>query len=232
MYYKWFIIAVTLICSTSILAQDGGYHFGAKGGLSLATQNWNNAERRFKLTNHFNVFIETLDPDDRGALFAQIGLHTRGSAIRFSFLNGGFGQDGYTFKNISLMLGAKKKINPLANSHPYYFFGIRAEYNVSNNLEELFLRYCTGAIQKTVTLPIPDFVNRFNYGASIGGGFEFEATEFFIPAIEITFSPDFGFQYDAPELNTIPAVPQTRIRNMTLEVSLVLKFLREIVYDD
>jgi len=88
---------------------QSGYHFGVKGGLSLASQNWNNSERRFLLTNHVNLFIESRDPDDKGSLFAQIGYHTRGSSIRISLLNAGF-DDGYTFKNASLLIGAKRKI--------------------------------------------------------------------------------------------------------------------------
>ena len=72
-------------------------------------------------------------------------------------------------------------------------------------------------------------MNSFNYGLTVGGGFEFGGTDFFTPAIEFSISPDVSFQYDRPELPNL-GLNQARIRNITFEISLVLKFLREIVY--
>ena len=199
----------------------------------MVNQNWNFAERRYKFTNHVNLFIETLDPEDRGALFAQFGLHTRGSSITAQRLNTpGFEQLGYTFKNLSLMLGAKRKLLPREKYAPYYFLGVRVEYNLSDNLTDLGERFCTGPIQLSTACPTSQYVNNFTYGISMGGGFEFDATEFFIPAVELTVSPDISYQYYSPEIATTPVTRETSVRNMSIELSLVLKFLREVIYED
>ena len=117
--------------NNAVLAQQGGYHFGVKGGLTLANQNWNDNERRVLLALHGNVFVESRDLENKGALFAQIGMHTRGSSITTSSLGFGNLQTGYRFQNISLLAGAKKKISPLNRATPYYMVGIRAEYTLS-----------------------------------------------------------------------------------------------------
>lgn len=215
---------------------QGGFHFGAKGGVSLANQNWNEFERRMLFTYHGNIFVETRDVDYRGALFAQIGIHTRGSSIRSGNV---FGQSsipaGYKFQNLSLMVGAKKHIDSDMHVHPYYMVGIRAEYTIGNNLQQVIETICTPSYlaltNNRCLLPDPIFINSWNYGISIGGGFEFQGGDFFTPSLEFTVSPDVSFQYDRPDLPNF-GVTQARVRNLTFEVSLVLRFLREVIYSD
>lgn len=232
-----FICCLFGINKNTALAQ-GGYHFGVKGGVTLANQNWNDNERRVLLALHGNVFIESRDADDKGALFAQIGMHTRGSSITTASLGFGNLQTGYRFQNISLLAGARKKISPLHRATPYYMVGIRAEYTVANNLAQIQQDFCSN-LTAGFGCPFPDpfFVRELNYGITIGGGLEFAGTEFFTPAIEFSISPDLSFQYDRPRLENVVNAPggvlqQARVRNITFEVSLVFKFLREIVYTD
>lgn len=217
---------------------QGGFHFGVKAGPSLANQNWNEFERRMLFAFHGNVFVETRDENNRGALFAQLGMHTRGSSIRSGTI---FGQSsipsGYKFQNLSLMVGAKKQIETDMYARPYYLVGIRVEYTVANNLQRVIETVCTPAYlalpgnNNNCRLPDPIFINSLNYGISIGGGFEFQGGEFFTPMLEFTISPDVSFQYDRPELQNF-GVTQARVRNLTFEVSLVLRFLREVIYTD
>ena len=63
------------------IGQD--YAFGVKGGLTLGFQNWGNALSNDALVSwHGITFIETADEENRFAVFAQLGYHNKGSALR------------------------------------------------------------------------------------------------------------------------------------------------------
>jgi len=225
-----------------IASQDkvGGYHIGTKAGLSLGNQNWNGGERNALFSYHANVFIETRDPEYKGSLYAQCGLHSRGSNIGFRGLIGN-SRNAYKFRNISLTLGAKKVLdNEIMGARPYYFLGIRGEYTLKHNMEEIqriYLEILNDQTQQiNTTLPSfvtaePAFVNDFVYGISMGGGFQFYGSEYFNTALEFTLSPDLNFQY-----NRLPgqagSTEALQIRNVTFEISVVFRFLREIIYED
>jgi len=229
------LLSLFVFSGPSGLSAQGGFHFGIKAGPTMANQTWNNSERRMLLAYHGNVFIESLDPNDRGALFASLGMHTRGSSIRSFGLTGSAIANEYRFQNASLMVGARKKIASGLSVQPYYLVGLRAEYTISDNLEEAFTCFnlLSGAFFCTAD---PIFVRRFNYGLTFGGGFEFSGGEFFHPCLELSISPDASFQYDRPEtggVNTSGGVISgARVRNLSFEVSLVLKFKREVIYTD
>ena len=226
------IVFVLYLIPSESFAQ-GGYHFGLKGGPTLANQNWDGFERRYALTYNISGFVESRDPEDRGSLFAQLGLHNRGSSVGlFGFRS----RRNYNFKNISLLLGAKKAVDTeLLGAKPYYFLGIRGEYTLAHNLVEMFeffenILFNNPQIMNAGSLLVePAFVRRWNYGISIGGGFEFSGTEFFNPALEFTISPDLSYQYQRFPNSISPF--ETQVRNVSFEISLVLRFLREIVYE-
>ncbi len=236
-----FIISGLLV-SGEVYSQDeenaAGFFFGPKIGLSVATQNWNGAERRPLFNNHLALFIESLDPDLAGSLFAQIGYHSRGSSLAVNnILSGTFSNRGFIYKNLSFMAGAKKRFHEGEKGRAYYLFGVRAEYNLHNNLRELQSEFALGA--SALFYPLEEFVNKVTYGLTIGGGLEFWSSKFFQPAIEFNFSPDINFQYrDGPfdrvinPFNGQPQnIPERSIRNVTFEVTLVLRFLREVIYE-
>lgn len=218
------------IISFQVSGQNG-YHFGIKAGPTIANQTWNNSERRVALTYHFTGFVETLDPEERGSLYAQLGLHNRGSSVGISNFRSRW---NYNFKNIALELGARRILDQeMLGARPYYSVGIRGEYNVTNNLEEI-----TQGFQEIIfnnpnlnngsfTIEDPVFLNKFVYGISIGGGLQFYGSEFFNTAVELRVSPDIGFQYD----RVVSANSSTQIRNVSVEISLVLRFLREVIYE-
>ena len=220
------------ISSHQCLGQS--FYFGPKGGLSFALQNWNSSERDPLFATHAGLFIESADPELKGSIFAAAGYHTRGSSIRIVNFNQGLNfTDGYRFRNVSVILGAKKRIETTSNSTPFYAFAIRAEYNINTNLSD-FEEY------QSLFYPIDFYVNKFLYGVSVSGGFEFPMSEFVIPFVEFTVSPDLSLQYRQPALGNIISpyngatitIPERRIRNISFEVSVGFRFFREVVVID
>ena len=236
---KRLIIVLLLFIMGSRGQSQDGFYFGPKAGLTIATQNWNQSERNPLLNYHFAAFVESIDIDYKGSLFAQLGYHTRGSSILVSNINTGLRfSDGYKFRNLSFLLGAKKRIRTDNFSTPYYFFGIRLEYNLANNLGEIQERFENSP--SSLFYPFEFFVNDFVYGASVGGGIEFLGSAYVQPTIEFTISPDLSFQYRSDPIPNVVSpyngmtisIPERTIRNVTFEVSLVVRFLREVIYID
>ncbi len=210
-----------------------GFYFGPKGGLNIALQDWNSFERDPLFSFHGDAFIESLDPNGTGSLFASLGYHVRGSATRItnSFFNY---TQGFRFNNISLMLGAKRTIKSSGKSRTYYHIGIRGEYTVNTNLDDIvdsnFRAY----------LPFDLFTNKITYGISGGAGYEIEVSEFVKPFLELTLSPDLNLQYmqgpianvEDPFTGQLTTLPERNIRNFTIELSVGFKFLRKVIYMD
>lgn len=232
MKQKWFYITLLFLgmCSAEVQAQS--FWFGPKGGATLGIQRWNRYERQPLFAGHGAFFIETMDEDKEfGSLYAQLGLHQRGSATR-SFVSS---WDNvlvpglrFVFNNISLQVGAKK----FMNDKFYYLVGIRGEYTVSTNLEELNERFISPSF------PQPEFVQPLVAGITGGAGYQFEISELYGAAVEFTVNPDFYRNYYSPAIGNVISpitgnsitLPETEIRNTTLEVTLVLRFLRKVEY--
>lgn len=236
--YGSLLVAIILYCFPVTTSAQGGFHFGLKAGPTLASQSWNFGERRMATTYHANVFVESRDLNDKGSLFAQVGLHNRGSSL--SVFNLGAGSS-VNFQNLSLAVGAKKNVSSSMNMQPYYMLGIRGEYNLSHNLLEL-IQLCANnpnlcinnpnPSQNKCPYPDPIYVNSITYGITIGGGLELSGGEFFTSAIEFSFSPDLAYQLQRPA-NQVGGLTQSQlqVRNVSFEISLVLKFLREVIYE-
>lgn len=232
-------IIVAAVCMAFVFQSGAqGFYWGPKAGLSLGMQNWNNTERSPLLTYHGALFIESIDIDYKGSLYAQLGYHNRGSSINVIGINGFRLSDGYKYGNLALQLGAKKRLITEKPSTPYYFFGIRAEFNLTNNIESFQERF--GQSSSALFYPIPGFEKSFVYGLSIGGGIEFLGSAYVQPAIEFTISPDLSLQYESPEIPNVVSpydgrtitIRERRIRNVSFEVSMVIRFLREVIYID
>jgi len=218
----------------------GGFYFGPKMGLTLGTQNWDGFERQPMVNYHLAVFAETLDPELRGSFYAQLGYHSRGSALRLRLVNlgGAFTNQAFIYRNASLGVGVKKRLEINSLHTPYYFVGVRGEYNISNNLRQVREEFSLGA--SSLFYPFEVYVRKFTYGLSFGGGFEFEGSDFMQPVIEFNISPDLNFQYISEDIGNVinpfngqPVnLTERSIRNVTFEISLVLKFLREVIYVD
>ena len=130
------------------------------------------------------------------------------------------------------MLAAKKRLLTNSLKTPYYFVGVRVEYQLKNNLQEIQERY------SSPFYPVPEFVNDITYGISFGGGIEFLGSEFIQPALELNISPDLSFQYQSPSIPNVinpfngqpTTLPERKIRNITIEISLSIRFLRRVVF--
>jgi len=239
------VVLVLCIAFTSFLnAQDydqdeevSGFFFGPKIGPTVGFQQWNGFERRPMFNYHAAMFIESIDPDFKGAFYGQLGYHSRGSGINVasSFANP-FGES-FIFRNISFGFGVKKRILTKTLTTPYYFVGLRGEYNISNNLAEVAERYLQ--TQAIFLFPPPEFVNSFTYGLTFGGGIEFLGSELIQPAVEVSISPDVSNQYQSPGFtatnpvtNQPTTIAERNIKNVSMEISLVIRFMRKVVYID
>jgi len=230
------IVLIALIsCSTYLLTQAQSFYFGPKIGPTIGLQQWGGFERDPLFTYHGSLFIESFDEENFGSLYAQLGYHIRGSSI-FDRFNSFVGtRNKFEFRNLSLQLGVKRKIPGFGNKKAYYLFGIRFEYTLSTNLVDFEPQNAIWPVY-----PFEVFVNKFNYGVNIGGGWEFPADKFFIPFIEINIAPDLSLQYQQPPLGNLTNpntgqnfnLSERSVRNLTFEISFGIKFLREVTYID
>jgi hypothetical protein len=236
-----FFIAFLLV---PFLNYSQSYAFGVKGGLTTSFQKWNNFERDPLFAYHAIAFIESAPEDNAFAVFAQAGYHVKGSAIRnrnfVNPINGDIFRPPtrkFEFRNISLTLGGKQKYDWGVNNKFYYLFGFRGDYTINTNFDEY--RSINDALN-TLFYPIDEFVRRWNYGATVGGGAEFPVSDYISVIIEFTVNPDFSRQYFQPPVQNVfdpytgqsRTLRETEIRNVTFEVSVGLRFLHEIEYID
>jgi len=240
---KHLVLLISLF-SFAQLSIGQSYAFGLKGGLTTSFQKWNNFEKDPLFAYNGIAFIESAPEDNQFAIFAQAGYHVKGSAIRnrnfFNPINGQVVRPPTTkfkFNNISLTVGGKQKYDWGANNKMYYLFGFRGDYTISTNFEQY-----ESINQAFNTLFYPDdaFVRRWNYGATIGGGFEFPVSDYISTIIEFTVNPDFSRQYFQQPIQNVldPYTGQNRtlreaeVRNTTFEITVGFRFLHEIEYID
>ena len=227
---RYYLVAIALFITYALPAQS--FWFGPKVGPSIGLQKWNQFDQDPLFAFHGALFIESHDPDSPGSVYAQLGYHTRGSAIRVININNSVTfSNSFKFNNLSLSLGAKRRLGSSGKFRPYYHLGVRLEYTLNTNLKE-YERF------GSPIYPIELFVHKFNYGVNIGGGFETKFSDLIGGSIEITVSPDFSKQYEQPAIpnvivpwnNQSVTISARDIRNISLEISLALRFLRKVEY--
>lgn len=239
---KLFLLGSYFLLANVLIAQSSA--FGLKGGLTVGLQNWDGFEQDPLLRYHGIAFIESYSEEEPFAVFAQLGYHVKGSAIR----NRNFrdpNQPGFfrpparefLFNNLSLSLGAKQKFALGNTSQWYYLFGIRGDYTLSTNLDEyneINLLYPIYPLDSDV------FIRNFNYGIIFGTGIDLPIAELVGVLLEFSVNPDLSFQYMQPALGnvidpyrgTTTTIRERRIRNITFEVTLGFRFLRLVEYID
>lgn len=230
------LILLVLLLGSFSQTEAQSYWFGPKLGPTVGFQQWNNFDRQPLFTRHAAIFIESYaEEGDNGSVYAQLGYHTRGSSIRFT---NGFTSDifseGIEFNNISLQGGIKRFINRNSKTNTYYSVGARLEYTINTNLQDENSEFLDPFF------PIDNFTNKFNYGISFGGGYQYNFSELFGGFIELSFHPDVSFQYQQqalpigivnPFTGTVQTIGERQIRNLTVEISVGINILRKVIYE-
>jgi hypothetical protein len=216
------------------------FYFGPRLGGSMGFQRWENFQQSPLLTYHGDFFIESFSEENPlNALYAYLGWHNRGSAYRnqrYFTIDGDIlnvPTKNFIFSNAVLGVGGKRFQQLNKKMQTYYLIGLRAEYTVLTNLSEYdqFNAYFNYPFY-----PDNDFVKKLNYGVSVGGGMEYRLGKMAEGIIEFSVNPDLSRQYEQPPIPNVPDPYQpgklTSIKNITLELTFGLKFLRKVVYLD
>jgi len=239
------LLVILLVTGIYLESPGQSFYFGPKLGPSIGFQRWENFQQSPLFSYHGAFFIESYSEDNPdNSLYAQIGWHNRGSAFRnqrfitVDNLIVDVPTKNFIFSNAVLALGGKRKqtINKKLNS--YYIIGLRGEYTVMTNLSEYdsFNQYFNQPFY-----PDNQFVKKFNYGVTVGGGFEYKLSKMVAGILEFSVHPDLSRQYEQPPLGSIPdpwnpgnlvTLREKRIKNITLEISLGFRFLRKVIYLD
>ncbi len=223
-----------------IAAQSTAYIFSA--GPSAGLQKWENGgQRQLLFAYNASIAAESVNhEDDRGSVFAQLGYHVKGSANRLRFFYQGGDIETFTeefrYNNISLLLGAKQKFAANNLGRYFYFGGIRGDYTLSTNIDELSSR----SIISAAYYPQIGAMNRWMFGVTLGGGIQFEFSELIGGQISLSVNPDLTTQINQPPATILDpffpgqttSIPAKRIRNTTLELSFGLRLLRKVEYID
>lgn len=228
------LISASCLMMMAGAVQGQSYAFGLKGGPSLTVQKWNGFGGREPLIRfHGIAFIESHNDETNSALFAQAGYHIRGSAIRlYSYYDPNTMRDfsarssDAEFHNISLSVGAKRKYE-FGVGKAYYLIGLRGEYTFDTKLDGYLNSY-------------EGVENKFLFGVLFGGGYELPISHFVAGILELSVSPDFSKQIFIPRQDTgytfsngEPYIlPEQNVSNVSIEISVGLRFLREITYYD
>lgn len=242
---KQFVFCLLLGWALQVSAQDyGGTYYGVKFGPSIGTQTWNQGDRDALFRYHAALWAETVG--DESSVLAQVGYHVRGSAI-YSRQGLFQGQDGrfysapnlvFQWNNLALALAMKRKYD-FGSSKAYYMFGLRGEYNLSTNLNSL--KDTTDfPLFFAMYYPIEENTRKFTGGLVAGGGLEFPFSDLVGGILEISFSPDFTRQYYRPPISNVTDpfsgqlinLQEQSVRNLSVEISLGLRFLRKVEYID
>ena len=233
--HKIYIVIVLAFCfNVGLEAQS--FWFGVKGGPALSFQRWDSFDPNPLLVVNGDFTLESYKEDSPSSLYAQLGYHTRGSSLRVFSQNTNLfeGNRGFKFNNIVLEIGAKRMVDLNSKFNPYYAIGIRGEYTINTNLSD-YERFMTPFY------PNDAFVQKFLWGPSLNGGFEWRYEELVTPYLEFAIQPDVSDQYFQPPVNNVRSpfdpnqlinVRERIIRNITLELKVGIKFLRKVVYTD
>jgi hypothetical protein len=232
-----FICFIFFLISAHLSAQ----YFVIKAGPTIGTQKWDNSFDREPLFQYNgSLAIETQSEEEEyAAFFTELGYHVKGSSNRSRFLFQGGGTQNFKqqfkFNNLSLSFGAKQKKVLDDTKKYYYLYALRGDYTLSTNIDDL----AQPNQYSYIVNPFIGGVQRWMLGLTVGGGLEFNFKELVGAQIELTLNPDITPQYKqgpipnviVPGLGTIN-IEERRIRNTTIEISVGLRLLRKVIYED
>ena len=215
------LTTILLSCFSLVSIKAQSYYLGGKVGYGMNMQIWNSFERDMIFTPLVDVYTETYD-EMPSRLYASFGYRTRGSSVRGRNFNSFY---TYKFQNLSLEAGGKRLLSMDKKFNPYYSVGARLEYTLSSNLNASSGNIFTSLVDD-------EYVNKWNYGVSVGGGFEYAWTDTRVLFVEVCINPDLSKQYEqlATASYTDPngvtyTIQKEEVRNVSIELKLGIKFL-------
>ena len=220
--------------ASSVQAQFVGYSL--KGGPSVGIQQWDGFDRQPLFGYHFDLQIESLSDVEPRTLYASLGYHQRGSAIRYRRIDLGGNPIGqgqettnFVFNNAVLALGAKQTY-ALGQARGHIALAIRGEYNINTDLAGDL-----GANRNLyLSFPQDEFVIKGLYGIDLGAGLDISINPSLDALLELRVSPDFSRQYFQPPLQNVilpgsnnpTTIGERTINNITFELSAGIRFVR------
>lgn len=216
------LTVIVLFCLSQSLSGQNTL-VGVKGVFTANQQRWNSYDRDMYFAPGLDVYIESYEEEESYRLYAQLGYHSRGSSLR------GFDYRVYSkhkFENAVLELGAKQTFHKADRWLGYYLIGVRGEFTFATNLEN-------NANNSIYSLVDPAFVQRWNYGVSVGGGLEFLKDEERAYVLEFTINPDLSRQYFQPYAietccNSIGqpiTLRRQEVKNLSIELKLGYRWM-------
>lgn len=220
-----FILGLFLALSMPVMAQS--YAFGLKGGIVGGMQRINGLSNRDILFGYQgDLFIESVDEENKFSLFAQAGYHQRGSAQIFNNGFNPFTRQRFpsarfesVFHNAALILGGKQKFEWNAARY-YYAIGLRGEYTFDYDLG--YLDHLANQDQ---------LVRDVLYGVTFALGLEWPFGELVSGIAEIAIHPDLSRQMFLPEQTyndrngNFRTIESQSIHNISVELTIGLRFL-------
>jgi hypothetical protein len=237
---KTFAAAVLLLLATHLAAQEKakmpmpkGTAFGIQTGLAIGIQKWNGSQREPLFAFTGSMFMDFMT-GRRMSTLIQLGYSPKGSSViqnATQYIGPG-GQPiniprttyNTIFHNLSMILGAKSRFAmPKPNQWAYFMLGIRGEYT---------LAYDRGLLGNP---NFDDYINKFNWGPSLGGGYEMGLGESNTTLFwQLHIAPDVSYVLNVPNSQwTNPftlqteTLPAQRIRNMGIELVMGVRFHRD-----
>lgn len=221
---RYSLILMIIGCSTTTFAQYAAH--GLKGGLTIGTQKWNGQDREALFSYHAGYVYESYTSSDKFSYLVELGYHVKGSAVRTNFydLSGNFRQitTRNKFGQAGLLLGAKSLLDVnFGGGNVYYMIGGRLEYTVTDTIETI--------------ANLSRYINRFNYGITVGGGLEFKIADKALAFLEVQISPDFSQQIFMPPGNYVAnyqgntvfvQFQEQKVINTAVEVTVGVKLQR------
>ena len=233
-------LVALLGCSGPLLAQRAA--FVMKGGPSVATQKWDDFEQDPLVAFHLDAQVESISESTPRTLYAALGFHRRGSAIRTgrrTYVDRVSGEEvripnttiPFRFDNVVLGVGVKQAYPLGAASRVHFALGLRGERTVAVDLggDALGANFGYG-----LAYPVEEFVTRWLYGVDFGGGVDVPLAANLDGLVELRVSPDLSRQYYQPPLGNVVdpntgaslSLRERSIRNVGLELSVGVRWLR------
>ena len=220
--------------------------YAVKFGPTLAMQRWDGFERDPLIGYHADLQVEQVSFERPTSFYASLGYHQRGSAIRtraFRFVDPVTGVESsfrpealrFVFHNLALALGGKQHY-AVGTNRGFVSFALRGEYNLATDFGDTDAQNFNFGYGPAY--PLAEFTRRFLYGADVGAGLELPLGARTDALFELRLSPDVSAQYDQPPLQFFSPVTgnnegaaQRTINNLSLELSVGLRFLPDATFD-